>query len=130
MSSVPASKDGMLERQWGVPNLLGGVLYGVDIYDLAADDPLGWGLAVVRDGYLDVEELFVKPSNRRTGIASRLASLLSGRASGLNLPLCFWVPYADVNSTNLATFVRLTRRLNMSIKRSDVPWASYVACDR
>jgi len=121
------SKSGGLELEWGVPDIFGGVLHGVEIYSSASDDYLGWGFGVVRDGCFDVEELFVKPNNRRTGIGTRLASLLSSRASALNLPIRLWVPHADVNSSNLATFARLVKRLGLTIKPSDALWASYAA---
>jgi len=120
-------ESGVLELEWGVPDLLGDVFHGVDLYSSSHDDFFGWGFAVVRDGFFDVEELFVKPNSRGAGNGSRLAAILSSRALQLNLPMRLWVPYADVNSSNLAVFARLVKRLGLTIKRSEVSWAAYSA---
>lgn len=124
------SGTGIVDHQWGAPDLFGDVLHCIDVYAPASDDYLGWGFAVVRDGYLEVEELFVMPSHRRQGIGTSLVSMFIGRASKLGLPLRLWVSHADVSSSNLATFARLIKRQGMTLERSKVAWASYVAVAR
>ena len=53
------------EMVWGVRDIVrGGVVHCCEIYDLANDERIGWTLAVPRDGFLDIEDLFVRPAYR------------------------------------------------------------------
>jgi GNAT superfamily N-acetyltransferase len=116
-----------LELAWGVPDLLNGTLHGVDLYRASTDDFFGWALGVVREGFLDVEELFVKADQRCRGYGTQLVDAMSDRARQLSLPLRFWIPFADVTGPNLARFTRIARRKGLRISRSNVSWAAYSA---
>jgi GNAT superfamily N-acetyltransferase len=118
---------GMHVLEWGVPDAMGSQIHGVEIDDLTFDDHQAWAFAVARNGYLDVEELFVRPEWRRRGHGAQLIRVMQGRAAMLDLPLRFWVPHADgVGSNTLPTFCRLMRQIDLRIDESEVEWASFV----
>ena len=49
------------ELQWGMRDILRGeVVHVREFYDSDDDERIGWAFAVPRDGFLDVEELFVR----------------------------------------------------------------------
>jgi hypothetical protein len=124
------SAPSLMELQWGVNDALGGVLHGVEIYSPVDDELLAWGMAVERDGFLDVEELFTTPNSRRRGHGTRIAKLLLARGRQLQLRPRYWVPHADVNSENLGQFTRIARSMGFTLHRAKEPWAAYVALKR
>lgn len=70
MPSLPVIGNGNNLRTWGIDDLLGGILHGIEIFDSNADELIGWAFAVERESFLDVEELFVRPAWRRRRHAS------------------------------------------------------------
>ena len=118
----------MIER--GVPDVFGSELHGVEIDDLRFDDNQAWAFAVTSEGFLDVEELFVRPEWRGRGYGPRLISVVESRAAKLELPLRLWVPHLDgVDSTTPAPFCRMVRRSGLQIFDGDVQWASFVVTE-
>jgi GNAT superfamily N-acetyltransferase len=116
------------DRVWGVRDILRGeVIHVSELYDLANDERIGWAFAVPRDGFLDVEELFVRPQYRRRGYATRLAKLLRKTSDSLNVPLRLWVSYADCGEENRAALEGVLRKLDLSLRNSSCRWAAYVA---
>jgi GNAT superfamily N-acetyltransferase len=125
-----AHRVGTQVLEWGVQDAFGGQLHGVEIDDLSLDDNQAWAFAVSRDGFLDVEELFVRPEWRGRGYGPRLLSVLQARAAKLELPLRLWVPHVDgVDSNALATFCRMVRKAGLRIFESEVLWASFVVTE-
>lgn len=114
---------GLLEIRWGTNDIFGGVLHAVEIYDSAADDCIGWAFAVCREGFLDIEELFVRPLFRGTNNGNILTRMLMELAAGLALPLRLWVPHADLDQPNLAIVEKMAKRLSLNLGPSDVRWA-------
>jgi GNAT superfamily N-acetyltransferase len=113
---------------WGVRDILrGGVLHGCELYDLANDERIGWAFAVPRDGFLDIEELFVRPPYRRRGYGTRLSQILLKRSVLLNLPLRLWVSYADCGQENRAVLEGVLSKLDLQLTNSSCRWAAYVA---
>lgn len=130
-------EKGILERDWGIQDLVAkvlpveelyeaspGVLHGVEIYNAEIDECVGWAFAVCRDGFLDVEELFVRPAFRRAGYGSRLARMLNELAGYLGLPLRLWVSYADWKEDNKIGLEKIIRRLSLRLVSSNVRWAA------
>ncbi len=116
------------EFVWEVPDILSGdVIHGVELYDLANDERIGWTFAVPRDGFLDIEELFVRPQYRRRGYANRLARLVLKRSEALSLPIRLWVSYADCGEENRAALESVLQKLDLSLRNSPCRWAAYVA---
>ncbi len=99
----------------------------VSLYDLANEERIGWAFAVPRDGFLDIEELFVRTAYRRRGYASRLSQMLLKRSALLNLPLRLWVSYADCGQENRAALEGVLRQLGLHLRNSSHRWAAYVA---
>jgi GNAT superfamily N-acetyltransferase len=112
---------------WDVPDPLGERLYGVEIIDSPVDEKVGWAFAVIRDGYLDIEELFVKPAYRGCGHGGQLADRLRDLAKVLGRPLRAWIPYADCNAENEAALKAIMQRLGLSPRKSTTNWAAYEA---
>lgn len=122
----PATASGIVEREWGQPDLLGEVLHGAEYHDAGADEHLAWAFAVARDGFLDVEELFVRPDARGRGYGRGLARLMMNRAERLRLPIRFWIPHVDSSSSNLSAVARTTRPLGLHFEDSPAAWAAHL----
>jgi GNAT superfamily N-acetyltransferase len=110
-----------------LPDPLGDVLTQYELYDGASDERMAWAFAVRRDGNLDVEELFVRPGFRRRGYAGRLVDSLKELANGLGKPLRVWIPFVDCGEANREGLTKVIQRLGLSVCRSGVSWAGYVA---
>jgi len=125
--------SGVAELVWGVPDFLGHTLHGGDIihgrevYDGANDERLGWAFAVHREGYLDVEEIFVRPQFRKAGVANRLVSMLLELAGDVNRPLRLWVPFADWTASNSSGVEKIVGKLGLRLHETNVRWAAAVA---
>jgi GNAT superfamily N-acetyltransferase len=115
------------ELEWGVRDILrGGTLHACEVYDLENDERIGWSFAVERDGFLDVEELFVRPAYRRRGQASKLSQMLLKRSALLGLTLRLWVSYADCGPENRAALEGSLASLSLHLSNSPYRWAAYV----
>jgi GNAT superfamily N-acetyltransferase len=121
---VSDGQEGVRYYTWIVPDIMGGVLHAVDAYDCSTDERVGWGFAVCRDGYLDVEDFFVRPIYRRQGHGRRLAVLLLKLAGELKLPPRLWIPHVDAGPTNHLILNWLASFLRLRLSASEVPWAS------
>ena len=119
--------DGVQVLRWESPDLFGGTLYGREVYDRTDDEKMGWLFAVVRDGHLDVEELFVRPEFRSEGWGARLADEARTLASSLALPLRAYVPFADADTDDDRSMRKLIDRLGLVLQPSGVRWAAYRA---
>jgi GNAT superfamily N-acetyltransferase len=118
--------DGRHLATWAIINTLGSVTHGVEITDGSTDEMIGWGFAIERDEFLDVEELFVRPDWRMQGHASRLASQLAARATDVGKALRVWIPHSDIGGRNSKALTCLLHRLGLSLQASPVTWAAAV----
>lgn len=115
------------ELDWITRDILRGEILSVfEVYDFANDERIGWAFAVPREGFLDIEEFFVRPAYRRRGYASRLAASVLKMAKSLNRPIRLWVSYADCGRENRAALDGLLKKLGLSLWNSPVRWAAYV----
>lgn len=122
----PTSTDECLfEIIWGLPDLLDNVLHGREIYDKTNDECVGWVFAVCRDGFLDIEELFVKPDYRSKGKGLRLAQMIKELSGELNLPLRIWVSHIDDEDNNIIRINKIAKYLDLSLQPSAERWAAY-----
>lgn len=117
-------------RMWRSISPLGHMIHAVYLYDKTTDELEGWAFAFERDGYLDVEELFVRPAIRRTQRGSALARELLFEEKESGMPMRVWVPHADGDRDGLPGVRAMARRLGLSLERSPTPWARYVAVRR
>lgn len=125
----PRSSDqqGNLEIRCGTDDIFGGVLHAVELYDSIEDECIGWAFTVCRDGFLDIEELFVRPLFRGTNNGNILTRMLRELAARIGLPLRLWVAHADLDQTNLAIVEKIVKRLSLNLVPSDVQWAGLKA---
>lgn len=127
--------EGIQPICWGELDFLGNSLHGGDaihgreLYDGTNDERIGWTFAVHREGFLDVEELFVRPQYRGQGHGSQLVEMLLELAAKLKRPLRLWVPFADWTPSNLPVVERIVDKLGLRLFHADVRWAAAMALD-
>ena len=124
---------GGVEMFWCVPLVLHEpeYLYGTEIRDPKSDDRKGWAFASEYDGFLNVEELFVKPKHRGKGYSKQLISVLKQLSKHLSVPLRFWVSHPDNNVANMKILKNLCARYGWRLSYSEVRWADYrIGTDR
>jgi hypothetical protein len=117
----------IMELSWGIEDILGGVLRGIEIYDAGQDECIGWAFAVCRGGYLDVEELFVKPKFQGQKNGYCLARGLKELAAKLDLPLRLWIPQVNSDSVSISKMQKIIKYLSLRLFPSDVRWARFKA---
>jgi len=124
---------GIQTVSWGELDFLGNSLHGGDeihgreVYDGTGDERIGWTFAVHREGFLDVEELFVRPQYRGRGHGNQLVDMLLQLADELKRPLRVWVPFADWTASNLPLVERMVDRLGLTLFHANVRWAAAMA---
>ena len=105
----------------GVPHFM------VSIYDPDTDEKIGWSICCERDGFFDVEELFVRPIYRKQGYGKLLISELKGLAEDKKLPIRLWISYADSYQENHQNLFSVASKIGLKIQKTTVSWAGYVA---
>jgi len=112
--------------RWQSPDLVyeGMKQFGVEIRDTGRDERIGWAFAVLRDGYLDVEELFVKPQYRRHGYGRQLAENVRQLSWHVGRSVRLWVPFADYEPNNFPALARIAETLGVELAESGVRWAA------
>jgi GNAT superfamily N-acetyltransferase len=121
---APDEGDGV---RWLAPTPLGHMLRSIRFDDPETGERAAWAMAVERDGYLDVEDLFVMPTYRGRGYATRLAHSLLAEAADAQLPLRAWVTRDDADRAGISRVRAVTRLLDLTLGPSGVPWARFVA---
>ena len=124
---------GISDVMWRQPDFLGhsihggDTLWGCEVHDGTGDEHMGWAFAVHREGYLDVEEFFVRPQFRGQGIANRLVEMLLKTTAVVKLPLRVWIPFADWTESNIPAIENITSKLGLTLVETDERWAAAVA---
>ncbi len=115
--------SGLPLLNWGVQSALG-VVHCVEVYDLKDDERLGWAFATDRErGYLEVEDLFVRPSARQKGVGRELCEMLLELSEELRLPLRLWVSEVDTLD-NPSGVESVAGMLSLRVTESGVRWAT------
>ncbi|MFH1265491.1 MAG: GNAT family N-acetyltransferase [Planctomycetota bacterium] len=120
---------------WGRLDWLGNSFHGGDalhareVYDADSDERIAWTFAVHRDGFLDVEELFVRPQYRGHGYGRQLVQMLLELSADLKRPLRLWVPFADWTPANIPLVERVVEKLGLGLFHANVRWAAATALD-
>jgi GNAT superfamily N-acetyltransferase len=113
---------------WGIEDYRGGFLHAQELYDHANDEVQSWSFCVERDGFLDIEELFVRPLYRTRGLGRLLVqTILEVHAERRGLPLRAWIPHGDYQGQIAASIEKLMKYLGLTIGSSGVRWASHLA---
>jgi GNAT superfamily N-acetyltransferase len=97
-----------------------------DDYDGSNDECVGWAFLVKRQGYADIEELFVRPAYRGKRYGSQLAELIKSRPEFADRPLRLWVGHTDREAVNTGPFRKIVKRLGLSVNRASKKWVPYV----
>jgi GNAT superfamily N-acetyltransferase len=124
----PQQQSGsIVQLSWGITDVLGEIFHCAEILDGENDECIAWAFVVQRDGFADVEELFVRPVYRGRGYGSVLATIVNEIAQSHGLPLRLWVSHADAGSSSQPTFQRILQHLRLSLSPSGCRWAAYKA---
>jgi len=109
------------------PDALWGRTFCLEIYDPSQDERIGWCLAAIREGWLEVDDFYVKPSLRRQGFGAKLARMLQELARSQQVSIRLWIPFPDVEPANKPALTALLSKLDLGVQRSGVRWAPYKA---
>jgi len=126
---VQKSADNVLQLMWAVPDFLktSSPVHCREIYDNENDERIGWAFATTRGGFLDFEDLFVRPTYRQRGYASQIAQMLLDLSTVLGLPLRLQVSFADVSEENREALNGILRILRLTLRNTDQRSLAYVA---
>jgi len=121
-------RAGYSMRSWGFERAASGFVYhGVEFTD-PQDLRIAWALAVQREeGWLEVEELFVRPTFRRQGYGKRLLRSLEKLAGELGCRLKMWISHADIDAANMSIIDKLIAPFGLARKVSAYRWAPMLA---
>jgi GNAT superfamily N-acetyltransferase len=97
----------VIERRWAVREHGGGIFHARELLRAADTEPIGWSFAVERGTFVEIEELFVRPSFRRLGYGRWLLRLMRELADELQAEMRMWVPFPDADLNNLEIVQRL-----------------------
>jgi GNAT superfamily N-acetyltransferase len=126
------AKDGFIGTFGEHINELGHRCMICSAWDLASNTRVGWSFATMRDGYFDIEEMFVRPEYRGQGHGGMLMSQLLEESDKLQLPVRFWIPHADFypKTASLLPINHLFTKNGFIVATSGVTWALYRAEQR
>lgn len=113
-----------LEWKWACSDSIS--LHGREIVDASSSENLAWAFCTKRDGFLDVEEFFVWPSERQKGFGKELARMVRELASSLNLPIRLLVSYADTVPENGLTLQVAARLLEVELVEAPQRWVHMI----
>ena len=128
------SASGIVDLATGHPDFLtvregrdfGAPIHIREFIDLDTDDRIGWAIAVHRDGFLDLEELFVRPAYRKQGYGRKLCSMVAELAFSLERPLRIWVPFSDWNQQDFVGVKAIADILRVKLYWSNVSWSPVI----
>lgn len=109
-------------------NSLNNLCVAIDLWDTTDDIRIGWCFMTFRDGYLDVEDYFVRPGFQHSGHQERLTRLVIDLAGQQDLPLRVWVAHPDYTpcATNFGNVRDFLRSTGIALRSSPHTWAAYV----
>jgi GNAT superfamily N-acetyltransferase len=109
------------------PNEIGYPAFVIDLWHSTTDTRVGWCFSTLRNDRLEVEDFFVRPEYKSGGHMQKLVSELYRLAEINELPVRFWVPFADTSSkcANFSVVNDLIRMKKLRVRNSGVTWAAY-----
>jgi GNAT superfamily N-acetyltransferase len=125
---APIQRQGIIEFEWGIPELFRpALLHGVEFFDATNNECVAWAFLVMRDRYVDIEELFVRPQYRRRGYGTQIAKTLRRRSEKYQLRLRCWIAHPDAVRHANSAATRILDRLSLTARPANVKWAAAVA---
>ena len=109
---------------------LGHVWARINTWDLGRDVRTGWCFAVVRDGWFEIEDFFIRPDSREPGTFAHLLREVTESAHFFGCRrIRFWIPHADASAKggNFATVNDVIRAFRLKVRKSEARWAAYCA---
>ncbi|MFC1641672.1 C1 family peptidase [Myxococcota bacterium] len=100
-------------------------MHGVEVYNHELDERLAWALAMERAGFLDIEDLFVRPSARGQGLSRSLVEGMQRLSVELGTPMRFWVADVDYDK-DPGGVLAVVRALRLRLCDSGVRSASRI----
>lgn len=121
-------RAGYSKRSWGFERAASDFVYHCVEFTDPQDLRTAWALAVQREeGWLEVEELFVRPTFRRQGYGKRLLRSLEKLAGELGCRLKMWISQADIDVANMSIIDKLIAPFGLARKVSAYRWAPMLA---
>lgn len=108
-------------------SLRGDFIHIFEVGDSTLDERIAWSFATIRDGWLDVDELFVRAAHRRRGHGSQLFEAIQRFAKSKDLRIRVWISFADCHTTAKVALESFLAKFQLHLVASDVRWAGYVA---
>ncbi|TWT78802.1 hypothetical protein CA13_01990 [Planctomycetes bacterium CA13] len=123
--SVPANGDtGVVSRGWKLGDRYGEGVHCVEIVDADNDEYLAWAFCIRRNGFLDVDEFFVRPEARGKGYAIELCRLVQRLSHQTKLEVRLVVSFADTEDYAIDGASAVARMFGVNLVDADVRWAS------
>lgn len=117
---------GIVLLSWGIEGLLGNKIHGQEFVDLSQNEIIAWAFSIEHEDFLDIEELYVRPTWRNQGYALKLAANLYRQSAKVGKPLRAWIPHSDYIISNHKPLKTIICKLGLSLNPSPVKWASKV----
>ena len=124
-SCIRSPAKGIGIYNWAIPDLHGGILHCIQVYDNRHNELLAWSFCVVRKNYLNVEELFVKPDYRRKGYGKMIITDINRLAAALKKTVRYLIPHSEDNQDSLILIDKLFSPFKIGLKAAKVNWCSY-----
>jgi len=129
VSLEPLNGSNIGIRRWSCDNRLGGMIYGVEIFDPVENEMIAWSFVIEHETILDVEELFVRPKWRNHGYGSILATEIMYLKTFLGKKLRAWIPHPDCVKNNEVALSKTLYRIGLKLQSSPVRWASAIGIE-
>jgi GNAT superfamily N-acetyltransferase len=123
----PMPPTPIAEMQWGGRDFAGRVFHVHEFYDWKSNERIAWAFAMLDEGFLDVEELYVRPQYRGRDFGTRMLESLHKLSKMSQLPLRLFIPYADCGPDNLKTAQKLLAKKGYFLITSGLRWAPFIA---
>lgn len=127
---IDLTLKGINEINWGIKSLLDQMMHGVEFIDITSNDIIAWGFAIEHTDYIDIEELFVKPTWRKKGYGKKISSSFMQLSNSTGKSLRVMIPFSDDNPDNRIAVNSIISYLGLSIRKSNSKWISKIACNR
>ena len=116
------SKRGLicLEWMWSVNEFVG--IHVREIVNAANGEYVAWAFCRRRGEFLDVEEFFVWPTERRKGYGRELARMVRKLSMAMGVPIRLLVSYADTEEKNRSNLEAAARLFGVHLAESGVRW--------
>ncbi len=113
-----------LEWKWSLNDAIG--IHGREIVDAKTTDRLAWAFCRRRGGFLDVEEFYVWPTERKKGYGRSLADMVKNLARSMQLPIRLLVSYADTEPDSRENLDAAARLLGVRLSESGTRWVHQI----